>query len=147
MTKEELQRYVLMGRTRSVCVSIELLPDASGYVRWVWVRRNFVVEIEFMPYGIEDEPYFSYRGIFGDIDSLIYNIEIFLGRSISEWDNHNRTPCYPSRPQDMDLNAGHEAMRLLVDAKQVPLPGGVEFSLIFPSAELLSVIPLVSPER
>ena len=77
MDRDEILRYVSLGRAKSVTVDKSLLDIYPNYIREVTIKQNFIVRLEFYWYEEEDcgiTYYFEYD----DLDSLIISLEQFL---------------------------------------------------------------------
>jgi hypothetical protein len=113
MTREEIERYLRVGRRRAATVDIDLVFD---HVRTVSIRPGPKVLIEFEAWGY-DEGGAAFSKAYDSLDDAVRELEAFLKRSISSWMNVNATGAYPDAPEDHG-DAFINALRL----GKLPLP-------------------------
>jgi hypothetical protein len=126
VTRDELERYLNVGRGRSVCVDMSLAPEYPGYVRSVTLRAGNVVTVEIHAHGTDEGgPIFnaSYR----TLDEAIAAVEAYLGKKLAEWVNAS-AQAYPELPTGAAVEEGHERLRQAIATKKVLLPSG-EFQI------------------
>jgi hypothetical protein len=129
MSRDEISRYLAVGSTRSVVVDLSLSAEFSGQVRQVTIRAGNFVTVEFYPYGY-DEGAPCFWGQYPDLDSLIADLEVYLARPLSEWENFTRSGSYPEADETaIDHATGGQDLTRAVAAGSVPLPSGVRYEL------------------
>jgi hypothetical protein len=97
MTREEIDRHLATGSTRSVCIDKSIVEQLPWYVRTVTIRRNWVVFINFKPYGF-DEMGVYFQGSFESFEAMQTTLEHYLGKPLSEWHNYTASGNYPDEP-------------------------------------------------
>src|SRR5262249_49578016 len=110
MTRDEVFRYVSVGRSKSVHVDIRLMDEYPGYVRSVIFHDGNRVSVEFELYGF-DEGGAYFWAEYPSLDAAIDSVEEFLGVLIEGWQNHNKTGNYPDKPPDLDFSDGHDKLK------------------------------------
>jgi len=113
MTREEIQTYVQFGRTKTLRVDSSIVQAYPSFVREVRIRRDYGVEIEFLPYG-HDEGGLLFQTSFQTLDELVANLESYLEKPISTWVNFNQSGEYPERQENIsDQNLSWHDLEML----------------------------------
>lgn len=97
MTRQGLLRALSVGR-RGVCVLCAPCPYFPSHVIEVTILRGLRVTVEYNAYGQEDGGP-RYVADYCSVDALIDDVERFLNRGISQWENHTATGRYPEEPE------------------------------------------------
>ena len=133
MNIEELENYIELS-SWAVCVDLKELPDYPSFLRAVIFYCNNRVCVEFHPLVLNvDEETVSYCGQFNSLKEAVNSIEFFLGKSIQEWTNYNKSggfPIYVDEQSDLEIiQDSYE--RLMQDAcdKKISLPDKGNFKL------------------
>lgn len=119
MEKQDLERYLLTSRGKSVCVDVEELPEFPGHVRTVTVLQGPSVHIEFNSLQY-DEGGPCFVGDFSSLEALIESLEDYLRRPLSDW-----RPCWREEAREPEPGQSKEGGKRLVEAisaGRVPLP-------------------------
>jgi hypothetical protein len=96
MTREEIQPYLDVGNSHSVCVDISLVVGLPSMVRLVSICKPYEAEIKYYTYGLHEAPLRSRRS-FPTLNEVVIFLEQYLGRGIETWENFNKTGNYPER--------------------------------------------------
>jgi hypothetical protein len=123
MTRDEVYRYVSVGRSKSVHVDIRLMDEYPGYVRSVIFHDGNRVSVEFEQYGIDESGAYFWAE-YPSLDAAIDDAEEFLDAPIEAWQNYNKTGNYPDEPSDLDSLDGHDKLREAIRNNHVRLPRG-----------------------
>jgi predicted AAA+ superfamily ATPase len=103
MTKAEVFQYLQVGRTKSVCVDISLVPENSSLVRHVQITHPTELTIEFLPFGF-DEGGVIFKSDFESFDDMRSFLEEYLGQPFAAWHNYTKSGSYPSAFADTETN-------------------------------------------
>jgi hypothetical protein len=128
MTRDEIDRYICVGSSNSVCVDRRLIPEYPGFVRSIIFRDGNRVSVEFEQYGF-DEAGAYFNAEYPSLDAAIDAVEEFLGSPIESWQNYNKTGDYPEEPYDLNASDGHAKLVEAIGNDKAPLPRGSRFSL------------------
>jgi len=123
MNISEIEAYISVGSTNSVCVSKHLLDEYPGLVRSVSIAAGNRVLVEFDTYGY-DEGGLLVEFIYGSLSEAIYSIGLYLGAGIEHWENFNRSGNYPSPPGDVDFLSSEALFERNLSMCAVELPTG-----------------------
>jgi hypothetical protein len=126
MTLDELGNRLLVGRSRSVCVDIAMIPDLSGFVRTITIRPNNEVAIEFNSYGY-DEGGACFVGKFDSLEGAATSVEEYLGVPMSAWASEHEYP--PPPPTALEVKASEERLASAIATEKLTLPRGSRFEL------------------
>lgn len=129
MTPEEIQRHLMVGRDRAVCVDITLLPDYPVIVRSVVIRQGGIVDVRFDLHGY-DEGGRYYRGRFTTLKEAIAALEIYLRRPIEQWENFTSSGHYPDEPEELPTQETWDRLLSNLAASTDLLPKWEDFRLI-----------------
>lgn len=96
MNIEELVNYIEVGMTQPVVVDRTLLTEYGRYIRVIGFLKDNKILISYYFYdGSDDDTGVDINLQYESLDTAIQSIEQFLGLSIDQWENHNRTGNYP----------------------------------------------------
>lgn len=96
MNIEELVNYIEVGMTQPVVVDRTLLTEYGRYIRVTGFLKNNKILISYYFYdGSDDDTGVDIKLQYESLDTAIQSIEQFLGLSIDQWENYNRTGNYP----------------------------------------------------
>lgn len=134
MNIKELENYIELGRTASVCVDMKDLPEYSGFVRTVTFYQKSRVCIEFYPLVFDvHDAIIDYCCQFNSLEDAVHSIEIYTGKTIGDWTNYNKKGDFPvCVDEQSNVNISQEAYeKLLKDAcdKKIDLPQNENFKL------------------
>ena len=125
MTEEEiLQWFAVKGG--EVCVDRSPVPGHPGFVRHVTLRAPAQVVVEFL-WQDTDEGGPTYVAAATSLSEAIVALDGYLGKSLSEWENHSASGRHP--PVDPTVQRNREAFREDVRLGNLRLPAGLEFQL------------------
>lgn len=94
MDVKEIDNYIAVGSTGSVCVDVRLLAGYASIVRSITLLKENVAIVEFNNYGC-DEGGLAIELVYQDFYTLISSIEDFLDLPISRWGNFTKSGNYP----------------------------------------------------
>jgi hypothetical protein len=94
MTETEIFQHLQVGRAKSVCVDISLVPKNSSLVRHVRITHSLELIIEFLPFGF-DEGGVVFKSDFESFDLLRSFLEEYLGQPLTAWHNYTKSGAYP----------------------------------------------------
>lgn len=125
MTRDEIERYLNTGRSRSVCVDRSLVPEYPGYVRTVTIHEGNRISVEFDTHGA-DEGGPLFEAAFAALDAAIASLEAYLHAGMSEWINYSASGAYPDETalSPEDAERGHQKLIAAISARSVALPSG-----------------------
>ncbi len=96
MNIEELVNYIEVGMTQPVVVDRTLLTEYGRYIRVIGFLKDNKILISYYFYdGSGDDTGVDIKLQYESLDTAIQSIEQFLGLSIDQWENYNRTGNYP----------------------------------------------------
>ncbi|CAM9360942.1 hypothetical protein [Acinetobacter bereziniae] len=96
MNIEELVNYIEVGMTQPVVVDRTLLTEYGRYIRVIGFLKNNKILVSYYFYdGSDDDTGVDIKLQYESLDTAIQSIEQFLGLSIDQWENYNRTGNYP----------------------------------------------------
>lgn len=96
MNIDELVNYIEVGMTQPVVVDRTLLEEYGRYIRVIGFLKNNKILISYCFYdGSGDDTGVDINLQYESLDTAIQSIEQFLGLSIDQWENYNRTGNYP----------------------------------------------------
>ncbi|MBJ8554636.1 hypothetical protein [Acinetobacter bereziniae] len=96
MNIDELVNYIEVGMTQPVVVDRTLLEEYGRYIRVIGFLKNNKILISYCFYdGSGDDTGVDIKLQYESFDTAIQSIEQFLGLSIDQWENYNRTGNYP----------------------------------------------------
>lgn len=96
MNIEELVNYIEVGMTQPVVVDRTLLTEYGRYIRVIGFLKDNKILISYYFYdGSDDDTGVDIKLQYESLDTAIQSIEQFLGLSIDQWENYNRTGNYP----------------------------------------------------
>lgn len=96
MNIEELVNYIEVGMTQPVVVDRTLLTEYGRYIRVIGFLKDNKILISYYFYdGSDDDNGVDIKLQYESLDTAIQSIEQFLGLSIDQWENYNRTGNYP----------------------------------------------------
>ena len=96
MNIEELVNYIEVGMTQPVVVDRTLLTEYGRYIRVIGFLKDNKILISYYFYdGSDDDTGVDIKLQYESLDPAIQSIEQFLGLSIDQWENYNRTGNYP----------------------------------------------------
>ncbi|MDA3439504.1 hypothetical protein [Acinetobacter bereziniae] len=96
MNIDELVNYIEVGMTQPVVVDRTLLEEYGRYIRVIGFLKNNKILISYCFYdGSGDDTGVDIKLQYESLDTAIQSIEQFLGLSIDQWENYNRTGNYP----------------------------------------------------
>lgn len=132
MNSDEINRYLDVGASRSICVDRRLSSRYPGMVRDVTIVAPADVLLEFNAYGY-DEGGLQIRLRYTDLEVLVSELEKFLGQEIDDWTNFNRSGGYPEQPTPMpDLESAGALLKADLAEDRLELPKGW-VDLVIPS--------------
>lgn len=121
MNIEELVNYIEVGMTQPVVVDRTLLTEYGRYIRVTGFLKNNKILISYYFYdGSDDDTGVDIKLQYESLDTAIQSIEQFLGLSIDQWENYNRTGNYPEPLVDF------------VDDKWADLIAGIQQGTMIP---------------
>ncbi|MDR0236650.1 hypothetical protein [Acinetobacter sp.] len=96
MNIEELVNYIEVGMTQPVVVDRTLLTEYGRYIRVIGFFKNNKILISYYYYdGSDEDTGVDIKLQYESLYTAIQSIEQFLGLSIDQWENYNRTGNYP----------------------------------------------------
>ena len=96
MNIDELVNYIEVGMTQPVVVDRTLLTEYGRYIRVIGFLKDNKILISYYFYdGSDDDTGVDIKLQYESLDTAIQSIEQFLGLSIDQWENYNRTGNYP----------------------------------------------------
>jgi len=96
MNIEELVNYIEVSMTQPVVVDRTLLTEYGRYIRVIGFLKDNKILISYYFYdGSDDDTGVDIKLQYESLDTAIQSIEQFLGLSIDQWENYNRTGNYP----------------------------------------------------
>ncbi|MFT0696063.1 hypothetical protein ACDX34_18325 [Acinetobacter bereziniae] len=96
MNIDELVNYIEVGMTQPVVVDRTLLEEYGRYIRVIGFLKDNKILISYYFYdGSDDDTGVDIKLQYESLDTAIQSIERFLGLSIDQWENYNRTGNYP----------------------------------------------------
>ncbi|WP_151811927.1 hypothetical protein [Acinetobacter bereziniae] len=96
MNIDELVNYIEVGMTQPVVVDRTLLEEYGRYIRVIGFLKNNKILVSYYFYdGSGDDTGVDFKFQYESLDTAIQSIEQFLGLSIDQWENYNRTGNYP----------------------------------------------------
>ncbi|MDR6541127.1 hypothetical protein ABIC56_001143 [Acinetobacter bereziniae] len=96
MNVEELVNYIEVGMTQPVVVDRTLLEEYGRNIRVTGFLKNNKILVSYYFYdGSGDDTGVDIKLQYESLDTAIQSIEQFLGLSIDQWENYNRTGNYP----------------------------------------------------
>lgn len=133
MEREEIFRYINVGRSKSICIDRRLLEQYPGIVRDVIIKSDTKLQIDYHDkFSLEmGEGEFSLYFYYEDYDKLFEAIEEFLSLKILQWENYTKTGWYPNL-DEFDLEASWTKMKVDYVQKTLYLPSGFR-EFIIPS--------------
>jgi hypothetical protein len=121
VTRDDVERVLLVGRSRSLCVDARLMDEFPGYVQTVTLLAPSTVTIELNPHGL-DEGGPAFWASFESLDEAIASVATFVGKPIEHWKS---VGCdYPAAKQEANIEEGHQRLRTAIINKAVRLPQG-----------------------
>ncbi|MBO3655293.1 hypothetical protein [Acinetobacter bereziniae] len=121
MNIEELVNYIEVGMTQPVVVDRTLLTEYGRHIRVTGFLKNNKILISYYFYdGSDDDTGVDIKLQYESLDTAIQSIEQFLGLSIDQWENYNRTGNYPEPLVDF------------VDDKWADLIAGIQQGTMIP---------------
>jgi len=129
MDKQEILRYLETSRAKSICVDRQLLKQYSGYVRDITIMKETVLRIEFNEYDY-DEGGLGIKVYYNTFDELLYALEEYTGKCITDMDNISKSGWYPELEQEVNFDeSGLRFKQDLID-KKIELPkGGIKYEI------------------
>ena len=123
LTKEEIFRYINVGKINSISVDRRLMEKYPGIIRNVIIRQDAEVQIDFHDkYTLEiDEGEVTFYFQYENYDVLFNELEKFLGLKIDEWQNYNKTDCYPETDNE-DLKESWDKLATDFVNRSLPFP-------------------------
>lgn len=109
-----------------MCIDISLSNDLPGFVRKVIIWKDLQVTIKFDNYGY-DEGGIYYVGNFESLDELVENIEVYLEKPISAWENFSQTGNYPERRSEFSISG--DTIKEKIRQGNISLPNKGSFFL------------------
>lgn len=101
MNINELVNYIAVGMTQPVVVDRTLLEEYGRYIRVIGFLKNNKILISYYYYdGSDEDTGVDIQLQYESLDTAIKSIEQFLGLSIDQWENYNRTGNYPEPLED-----------------------------------------------
>ncbi|MFW1799652.1 hypothetical protein ACG9YX_06400 [Acinetobacter nematophilus] len=101
MNIDELVNYIAVGMTQPVVVDRTLLEEYGRYIRVIGFLKNNKILISYYYYdGSDEDTGVDIQLQYESLDTAIKSIEQFLGLSIDQWENYNRTGNYPEPLED-----------------------------------------------
>lgn len=96
MNIDELVNYIEVGMTQPVVVDRTLLEEYGRNIRVTGFLKNNKILVSYYFYdGSGDDTGVDIKLQYESLDTAIQSIEQFLGLSIDQWENYNRTGNYP----------------------------------------------------
>ncbi len=89
MTIEEIERYLAVSSSHSVCVTRDTMATLNGYVRSIYFIDPNVVQIEVEPYGFDEAGIYAHA-TYSSLSNTISIIEKYIQQPLEEWHNYNR---------------------------------------------------------
>jgi hypothetical protein len=121
MTKNEIERHLVAGSTKSVKVDVSLVDEYPGFVRTVTIADGNEVRVDFEQYGYDEAgAYFKAR--FESLDDAIQAVERYLNKQLSDWTNFTKTGEYPEAAGEMNTKLGDERLRSAIASGTLQLP-------------------------
>lgn len=123
LTKEEIFRYINVGKINSISVDRRLMEKYPGIIRNVIIRQDAEVQIDFHDkYTLEiDEGEVTFYFQYENYDILFDALEKFLGLKIDEWQNYNKTDLYPETDTE-DLKESWDKLATDFVNRTLPFP-------------------------
>lgn len=131
MDKEEIFRYVEIGKSRSVSVDRCLIEQYPGIIRNVIIKQNAKLQVDFLDKHVLeiDEGEISLYFYYEDYDKLFKAVEEYIGISMEDWVNYTKSEWYPETVE-IDLNQSWEKLKSDFVDKKLHLPVGYkEYSI------------------
>jgi predicted AAA+ superfamily ATPase len=91
---DEIERYTRLGRGKSVITDISRVKLFPNFIGLITILADRAVLINFTGFSF-DEPFLRFRGKYPTIGLMISDLEIYLDKSIDQWENFNKTGNYP----------------------------------------------------
>jgi hypothetical protein len=123
VTRDEIERYANLSRSRCAKVDVSLSAEYDGYVRSVAICAGNEVRVDFEQYGY-DEGGFYFHARFDSLDGAIRAVEEFLGTAHTEWRNYSATGDYPEPMEHADARQGYRKLEAAAASGTVILPPG-----------------------
>lgn len=123
MTRDEIERHLNVGSTRTVRVDISPTAEYPGFVRTVTIYKGNRVSVEFNAHGYDEGgPVFNYT--YDTLDDAIRALEAYLGKPLGEWVNFSRGGDYPPAPSSDEAADGEKRLADAIAHGRVYLPAG-----------------------
>ena len=96
MEKEEILRYIKLSSGRRVCIYRKQLEENDLFILSVYIQKSRYKEYEAefvfdFAYDVDSEGAPCWVSSYDDIDKLILDLERYIGKPHSEWENFTRT--------------------------------------------------------
>ncbi|EGO61783.1 hypothetical protein [Acetonema longum] len=121
MNKDEIIRYIKLGRNKSICVDRRLLDQYAGHVRDVTIMDDATLMIEFNVYEY-DEGGLTINVYYNDYDTLINAVQEYIGLNIEMWENISKSGWYPILEEEVDFNQSDSKLKHDLVNKTLLLP-------------------------
>lgn len=97
MEREEIFRYITVGRPRAITVDCRELKQYPGIIRTLVIQGNAQIQLNFLDeWNIKfDEGEVTFYFCYEDYEKLFEAVEEYLGMKMEDWTNYNRTGWYP----------------------------------------------------
>ena len=94
MTREEILRYIKLGRGKEICVDESVAPVLLDHIRRTCLskgsKKSFRASIYFLPPTLDEtDATLTASREFDDLDELIKTLEHYLNQPMGIWENVN----------------------------------------------------------
>lgn len=132
MDHDELRRYLDVSLAHSAVVDVREIPEAPGYLRTITVHNDYGVTIEFetcLQYvqGDWEGGILKYIGRYDTLEDVINDLEQYLGKPITAWQNYTRDPYEPKKLDEPDYESCKKYFEELVRSRRMDLPPRGDF--------------------
>lgn len=125
VNKEEIFRYIELGKSKSICVDRRLLDQYPGIIRNIIIKSGEMLQIDYLDKHIlelgegEISLYFYYE----NYDKLFLSVENLTGTKMELWNNYTKSELYPDIGE-FDLSQSWEKLKIDFVNKTLHLPKG-----------------------
>ncbi len=123
MNYNEIESYLTVGSTKSLCVDRKLSIKYQGFVRDLTIVDKLKVSIEYNTYGY-NEGGLTIILLYNSQEKLIDSLEKFIGTTMDEWENITRSGFYPDSPSNIDFELSCKILKADLSNKCVDIPKG-----------------------
>jgi hypothetical protein len=137
MDTQEIQRLLDVSVAHSVVVDVRECPEAPGNLRIVTIYQDYGVCIEFdrtqayVDGDIEGSGP-KYIAKYEDLDSLVSDLEGYLGMPVGSWTNFTAMPYVPNVGEAFDFAKSLTYFEDIVRRGAVQLPQGARYRQAVP---------------